>query len=268
MKKKLVIVSVLYSFLIFCMMGCKKDQQSRQTQAEKVAHNQSLQRGYLSNIKVSQYGFLIFSSLSDVQEYLEFVKRSTHGELQDHLARIGFKSLGSTIYGKEFSSAAVTEEEAADYIVDAFHMFQVEEVVMKPIGETTSKVKWQFLLTMHTSNLNSESFEVMASGTYDADVMNKFATNSEDGSVNLFAFIKETPSGYEETTPNSAETKRPMFGETTTELQECGQSHYTPLGNCVRDCQIRSVRKIYIFWVGIIVDDNVTSSWSEASGGC
>ncbi|MER3499185.1 MAG: hypothetical protein C4308_11410 [Chitinophagaceae bacterium] len=80
----------------------------------------------------SNYGFLVFSTLKAADYYLQMVRISTHAQVQDYLSNLGFISLGSTLYGH--TSDTVTEQQSYDYLYDRYHIFQIEDVIFKPIG--------------------------------------------------------------------------------------------------------------------------------------
>jgi hypothetical protein len=68
---------------------------------------------------------------------------------------------------------------------------------------------------MNETNLSSTTYGYLAAGTYNAETMNQFATNSSNQSTPLFDFMEENPSGYQETTANecpSAEQGKPFWG--------------------------------------------------------
>lgn len=249
MKKTILILTAVVAVVITSMVGCKKDFHQNEeinTVKQTEQHTSQAQRPS-SNVSVNQYGFLVFSNVSAFEEYRNFVKRSTHGEIQEYLNSIEFTSLGASLYGEEYFSQTVTEEQSIDYIFNLDKLFQVEDVIMKPINETIAEVKWQFLLTMVTENLSNSSYEYLASGTYDGNTMNKFATNPENEDLNLFEFIKETPAGYAETTANSAQARRPMFGSVTT----CTDSQCFNAQTAEYDPCSWVNTKSYFFWIKV-----------------
>lgn len=238
---------------------------------EQVAQSQppSQSARFQDNISVSSYGFLTFPSLQDFNEYREYLTSKTHGEVQSFLNSISFNSRGETMYGQQYWNERVTEEQATNYIFNEDKIFQINNVVMKPINETIAEVKWQFILTMVSTNLSATSYQNLASGTYDGSTMNKFATNPVNGTFDLFTFIRTTPSGYEETVANSAQAKRPMFGSQSSTTTTCGQSYYDAgSNNCVQGCQNSVITTTYIFWIGFPSEPEVISSYTVPATGC
>ena len=220
MKDKILICASIVCFLILSNIGCKKNYQQKEAAGSRTMN--------LNSISVSSYGFLVFPETADLDEYREFLLSHTHAEVQAYLREIGLRSLGATFYGEEYLSQPVTEEQSVNYIFNEDQVFQVKNAIMRPIDETGEEVKWRFLLVMTPENLFDDSYANLAAGTFDEGTMNKFATNPEDENVDLFDFIIDTPSGYEETVPNSAEARRPFIGKTVEHVKQCGGSHYDP----------------------------------------
>ncbi|MCC6182003.1 MAG: hypothetical protein IT237_09230 [Bacteroidia bacterium] len=216
----------------------------------------------------SSYGFLVFTTTDDVDAYLDYLKANTHADVQEYLSTMGFSnSLGATLYDEEYATELVTEEQAINYIVNTHRIFQVQNVVMKPINEVNEEVKWEFFLTMVSSNLNFGSYENLKANYYDENTMNKFAAAQEQ-ETSIFEKIQSTPNGYEETEPNSTEALIPLYGRKYEYETSCSQPHYNVLGNCVRDCQTIRRRVTHICFITIKGPKYVESSWSESSEGC
>lgn len=269
MKKTIITLSAVVGILTLSIIGCKKelrpnDEKQTERSEQAVQSQPPVQFGNFSlNVSVSQYGFLVFPQAEDLGAYRSFVKSSTHGEVQQELSSIGFHSLGETLYGEEYWNQTVTEEQAVDYMFNPDQVFQVDNAIMKPIEEQAAEVKWQFLLVMTPENLSAGSYESLAGGTYDAATMNKFATNPEEERFDLLDFIKDTPTGYEETQANAEQARRPMFGSTTSEAVTCGHTHWDAgSGNCVKDCERVKTTKHYVFWIKVDTDRETIGSWS------
>jgi hypothetical protein len=183
------------------------------TQEKKSPATAKLQ--YFFSKSVNSRGFLEFDSAAEVEEYLKIVTSSTHAEIQATLSELHFNSLGAELYsGEKYANQTVSEEQAVNYVFDKHKILQIQNVILKPIGDTRCPVKWQFVLAMAERNINDESYEKLAAGEYDSNVMNKFATNSRvEG--DLFSFMEKHPSGYEDTDarscPNEEETQARRF---------------------------------------------------------
>src|SRR6185503_10044451 len=138
MKDKILICASIVCFLILSIIGCKKNFQQKEESKKEAAGYRTMN---LNNITVSSYGFLVFPEAADLNGYREFLLSSTHAEVQEHLREIGFNSFGATVYGEEYLSQPVTEEQSVDYIFNTDQVFQVKNAIMKPIGETSEEVK-------------------------------------------------------------------------------------------------------------------------------
>ncbi len=155
------------------------------------------------NWSVNEYGFLVFPSVTDLEEFKNFVTRKTHAQIQQYLQdSLGFSSLGASKYSTS-SAGTVSEEEAIDYVMNASRIFQTDGIIFRPVGPRDCIVNWEFVLTMTPANLNSTSYGYLESGVYDANTMNKFATDPVTETTSISTFMAQTPSGYEETDANS-----------------------------------------------------------------
>jgi len=136
MKKIILIFTIVLSVSAVAFWGCKKGLQEEQQQAifgSTEAHANTL--GISVN---SEYGFLVFETVADLDAYRDFLRASTHAEVQEYLSGIDFpNSLGAALYDEKYYDDHVSEEQAADYIVNAHRIFQLQGVVMKPIEEWT-----------------------------------------------------------------------------------------------------------------------------------
>ncbi len=266
MKKTILNFAIIVSSLSFIMLACKKESQQNVDQFNVVKENPSQKHGFSNgtisgNARVSQYGFLIFDWEDDFEAFKKYVTRSTHGDVQRYLASIGFYSRGAEMYGPEFADRIVSEEQAVDYAFNRYLIFQVRNAIMKPIGETQAEVKWEFLLTMTPENLNPATYENIRLGAYDAHSMDKFATNPAVESLGLFDFIDRTPTGYEETQPNTAQAARPMFGSVTT----CTDSEcFNPESGDYDPCSWVNTKK-YFFWIKVSDGRGAQDGWKYGS---
>ncbi len=181
--------------------ACKKETfiESNEEIVRSASESSSLEGFNIDNA----YGFLVFDSVQHLKEFSDFLLSSTHGEVQDYLQTIGFNSLGSEEFSDIDTSELVTPEQASFYALNADGIIEIQDVIMKPISPTTSILQWEFLLTVTNNNLDSTTYSNLASGTYDDNRMNKFATGTASRDEGLFAFIKDTPWGHEETEPVS-----------------------------------------------------------------
>ena len=151
---------------------------------------------------VSSYGFLIFPTVLDLDEFINLVKSKTHSEIQQYItdSLSGFSSRGSSIYSN--SDVTVTESETPDYAMNTYRIIQTEGVVLKPISARECSVNFEFVLAITPAYLNSTTYGYLQSGTYDQYSMNKFATNPDTDAIPIKDYCALTPYGYEETDPN------------------------------------------------------------------
>ena len=151
---------------------------------------------------VSSYGFLIFPTVVDLGNYIEFVKTKTHAEIQQYITESlsGFSSRGSSIYSN--SDVTVTESEAPDYAMNTYRIIQTEGVILRPVSPRECSVNFEFVLAITPAYLNSTTYGYLQSGTYDQYSMNKFTTNPDADGTSIVAYCALTPYGHEETTPS------------------------------------------------------------------
>jgi len=266
MKRPIFISATIVCFIIISISGCKKQIQqnvedkkgsSGQTTQSQPWFNSTMPS---ENIAVSEYGFLIFPDADDFSDYRTFVLRSTHAEVREYLERLGVHSLGATLYGEEYASQPVTEEQSVNYIFNTDKIFQVQNVIIKPIGETNAEVSWQFILTMTPEYLSNASYEKLAAGTFDINTMNQFATNPEDEDLDMFEFITKTPLGYQEIEPNATQARRPMFGRRSKTWRNYGGAHWEGSGDCVVCWEDVKRSTLYLFWIGFPGKEQYTGS--------
>lgn len=152
---------------------------------------------------VSSYGFLIFTSVQDLDEYITFAQTKTHAEMQQYIqdSLSGFSSLGSSIYSS--SDVAVSATEAPNYAMNAYCIIQTDGIIMKPVSGRECSVSFEFILTLTPAYLNSTNYDNLKNGVFDSNSMNKFATDREDiGGISLSQFVSSTPYGHEDTQAN------------------------------------------------------------------
>jgi hypothetical protein len=197
-----------------------------------------------------------------------FIVTHTHRQVQNYLDSLGFISVGHSIYSGTIMTTSVTSAQAYDYLWNADQTIQLENLVMRPVGATGSgdEVKWQYLLVMDVSNLNSSTYADLSIGEYDGNSMNKFATNANsEEEINIFNYTAEHPYGYDAGEPNSTETaQRPFIGRVrTNDKVECAPRAYlNGANNCVKGCQKTKVYNNYFFWIGTGESEDSSPYWS------
>ena len=151
---------------------------------------------------VSSYGFLIFPSVLDLDEYIRFVQTKTHAQMQQYIqdSLSGFTSIGTSLYSS--SLVTITENEAYHYAMNTYRIVQATGVIIRPISERECSVNYEFVLTLTPAYLNSTTYSNLQSGTFDANSMNKFATNPDTESTSLADFVGSTPYGHADTDPS------------------------------------------------------------------
>jgi hypothetical protein len=264
--KKIFAVSI-FSVLLMSILSFKNEYSFE----KNIANPETIQRGIFKtdkkipeqNWSVSEYGFLIFPVIADLEEYLELIKTKTHGQAQAYLDSLRFASLGATLYDGEYLSQPVTGDEAINYVLSTSMIFQLQGIIIRPVSEAECQtVNWEFVLAMVPGNLNSTSYDYLERGIYDENTMNKFATNPAVDTA-LTSFMSQTPSGYEETDANDCPSpqaeRKPFWGWgpcICTECDEWGKKnchrnyyvfwilvyvHYDPWINCNQTCSVGPV---------------------------
>ena len=196
----------MLSAAVIAFVGCQKTSTEKQEQG--IVGTTEVSANSLGMSVNSSYGFLVFTTTDDVDAYLDYLKANTHADVQENLSSIGFSnSLGATLYDEEYATELVTEEQAINYIVNTHRIFQVQDVIMKPIVAWTgcTTAKWKYLLTMVDSYLDNSSYENLIANYYDENTMNKFAAAQEQG-TSIFEKIQSTPYGYEDEEPTECPT--------------------------------------------------------------
>ncbi len=219
--------------------------------------NHIVREAYTQNWSVSTYGFLVFPTVSDLEEYLTFITSKTHGEAQSYLNSISFSSLGATLYGYRDFNNPVSASQATDYVLNTARVLQVEEIVIKPVSQTSCQtVKWQFILAMKPAYVSSSSYDDLVRGVYDANTMNKIATNPPSSdTTSLTRHMTLNPYGYEETTPNPCPTneaeKRPFWGYGPTSCQFSHTETNPSTGNPYNVYKRCDTGAYYVFWIKV-----------------
>ncbi len=144
-------------------------------------------------IEVSKFSFLVFTTNEEFEEYGNFLSKNPQGDIQKIHESIKFTSKGKQGYDEKNAGELATGEQQLYYSLNADGIVEMNGTLMKPIEGN------QFLLTMNEANLTEASYQMLAKGEYDKATMNKIATNRPDeDEMDLFEFVKQTPSGYEE----------------------------------------------------------------------
>ena len=203
-------------------------------------------------------GFQIFDTKENFEDYDNFLRNSTHAEVQDYLGGLSFNSLGKTKYAP--SSQQVSESQSIDYVFGIDRVVQIEGVVLKP---TTNN---KFMLTLTIGYLNNGSFEELVNETYNSSIMDKFSTFPDEGGPLLISVVNHTPTGYEEIAEN-AQAARPFIG-----WSHIHYSNSYPAYNGVGDCLLYSNECItndyYFFGIHITHNDPTCSTTTTPSNQC
>lgn len=255
--KKIIAVSV-FSFLLMSIFSFKDEYSFEKNTADPATKQREIliaeKKIPEQNWSVSQYGFLIFPVIADLEEYLALIKTKTHGQAQAYLDSLHFASLGATLYDGEYLRQPVTGDEAIHYVLSTSMIFQVQGIIIRPVSEAECQtVNWEFVLAMVPANLNSSSFDYLDRGVYDDNTMNKFATNPSVDTTDLITFMSETHSGYEETVPNECpsfeQARRPFWGwgEPSCTPHNC----FNPITNTWGISYMYCEPSYYIFWIKV-----------------
>lgn len=153
------------------------------------------------NFTVTEYGFLNFPDTKELGEFLIFCTENTHKDVQEYLNARRVSTLGHKKFENEdLLGQKVKSEEAVYYILSSEGVFQIKNIIIKPITPSDCEISpWSFILTITNENLNKETYELLIKETFDSKSMNKFATNSLQSKRPLFDIIEEQPFGYEDT---------------------------------------------------------------------
>lgn len=192
-------------------------------------------------IEVSKFNFLVFATDQEFEDYGNFLSKSTQGDILKFHESIKFNSKGKASYDEKNVGELATDQQQMDYTLSVDGIVEINGVLMKPIEDN------KFLLTMVTSNVNSESYNRLAKGEYDKETMNKFATNRPKKlRIELYEFIKKTPAGYEENEafPES-DNRRPFWGKICGDHTVCIPNAET--GGC--DTYTGTYCCKYRFWI-------------------
>lgn len=207
------------------------------------------------NWSVSSYGFLIFPTGADLEEFIGFMETKTHGQAQAYLDSLGFSSLGASLYTDGYTNQSVSREQAINYSLNNSRIIQLHGIIIKPVSEADCEVKWQFVLAMSPSNLSSSSYNDLTRGTYDENLMNKYATNPPTSDTcSLPCKMAIANSGHEDTEanpcPENSTGKRPFWGwsQYTCTLYT-GNECWNPITNTPGTCYLYCPPSYYIFWI-------------------
>lgn len=265
MKQKIILPFFTLFFSFALIIGCKKGLDKNARTQPETFENQGLTENVNLNLNVSEYNFLIFTTMNSFLDYKNFVLEKTHAEIQDYLNTIGFNPLGETLYDNDFLNEQVTEEQFINYVFNNTKVFQIDGVVFKPIEESNNEVKWAFLLAMVELNLTNSSYEQISEGYFNDTIMDKIATNPESDEVfDIISFVKAHSNGYEDETPTSLIARRPMFGSVTT-CQDVPGGCFNAQTASYDPCSYVKTKK-YFFW--LLVSDGNGPQDGPKSGSC
>lgn len=165
-------------------------------------------RDVISGISVSTFSFLIFDSTENYQNYLEFLKTSTHKEVKTFLADIGFEATGVLSYDSTYNNDTLTDAQFEDYLFNANHFVEINSTVIRKTDDGN------FILTCNAGSFSNSEFNNMLANNYDLTKMNQLAINvKRDDYFNLIQFCGTTPFGhFENTNPIAYQGKRKLFG--------------------------------------------------------
>lgn len=227
--------------------------------------------------EISPDGYLIFPNVKVLESYRLYIVGKTHSQVQSYLSTQGFSSYGTTIYQRSYLTQQVTNDQAADYLLNTDLIVQIGDILYRPKPSSScTTVKWEFLLAMDKSKLNVTSLGLLKNGTYDASSMNQFATNpATDASYTIDEYMRNTAqSGYQESTPNACPggaAMRPMFGHgpwiNTTCTVDNPNNWTDHNGDGVADPTYTQCRKrrTYVMWIGVGWDTECYVAYSCGS---
>ncbi|HMT75081.1 MAG TPA: hypothetical protein PKA77_13500 [Chitinophagaceae bacterium] len=207
------------------------------------------------NWTLSEYGFLIFPTPDDMEQFMNLIKTKTHAEAQAYLAALGFNSFGASVYGEEYSTQMVTAEQAINYVQNTARIFQISGIIIRPVNEAEcDNVKWQYVLAMAPSNLTSESYRKLTKGTFDSNFMNRYATNPPTSdSLSLVNKMAQTNTGYSDEEPNPCPSnlveRRPFWGWSQATCTE--GTAFNPVTNTWYTTYIYCEPSYYVFWIQV-----------------
>ncbi len=62
-------------------------------------------QSFPSSVSVNEYGFMVFPTVTDLDDYVSLIKSSTHAQVQSLLSSQHFSSLGASLYiGRAYSN--------------------------------------------------------------------------------------------------------------------------------------------------------------------
>ncbi len=254
--KNLMKASLIFTFLFTLLAsGCKKmhDFESNIFPSHGLI--------VLSGISVSTQDFLVFDSAKNYDNYVEFLKTSSHQDIQGYLNSIHFESIGSASYSSA-NLLLTTDEQRLDYLVGTDRVFQIQNVIIKLANSD------QFLLCMLQSNLNSSSFNNLVNGTYDSTKMDKFSTFSgNDLGSSLIEFVNLYPNGIEQT-QTFLRLAHPIFGTTHINRNVDGGDFYDVYGNCVHTVHHYVDHSSYFFGIKVRSFPEYTGSTTSPGSNC
>lgn len=203
MKKILLALVCMLSIVTIYMACSKKDKTSFSNPPPVQMDNAPSLRIFVDSISVTSYGFLKFLSADNLGDFMDYLTSNDHRTVKAYLTNMGFTSIGHSLYGTSYDELTITEEQSYNYLYNTDYVFQIEDVILKPINPTSCEnIKFEFILAITEENLDSTSYNSLSTGTYDPSTMNKFATGLSSN-IDLLDYMSENPAGFEDEDPYS-----------------------------------------------------------------
>jgi len=235
MKNLLLSSFLLFGSLIF--VSCKKDNGPSQEKEMSAKNN--------SGVSVSSRGYLKFATTNDIVVFSKKLlnpatRETTISELNDK----GFKNRKSNIASRDYDP-----NNPYDLIFNKDGVLEIENVIIKITDDD------KFIFTLKEEFANEENFNKLINMVYDELIMNKLNVERNiNEEFNLMSFIVQFPNGINEAL-NNTESKRPMFGSTSTDCQ------IFSYGPCMwEECTVNH----YFFWILVSTQEHHETPGSRA----
>lgn len=188
MKISIKLATVLLCFFI---MSCEHDNiTNSETSSEKSAIARITAKNNEIHFKVNNRGYLMFENENEVALYIDYIANQSLGEVLDVFAQYNFQPLNSTDYDK-----AVNPEK-----------FTFNSAGLVQIGNSVFKISDDglYLLSIQENYMLDDAiFQMMASGDFQPQLMNRFSLLKDRGNAdfNIFDMAEGNPSGINEEDP-------------------------------------------------------------------
>jgi len=194
MKKTIVLFFTALVLVSSTIVSCKKEHQNETPAAAHVVNPHATARTAAGlKVTVSGRGYLEFSSPADADDYVDFLQTNTLGDVKAYHNDLGFTSMAGSKYDGLDQNSMLTDQQVKEFMLDASGLVAVQGTIFKPTGDNV------YLLTMQADQLSNITYDALVSETFDANVMNRFATGqSRDSGFDLFQAIAQNPSGIGE----------------------------------------------------------------------